>query len=898
MEGRDRVRERQPRRPGYRSAGFFLECLCPGGGVLYFPTSLAVDPSGNLYVADQPLSRVFEYNAPFAACASFPCVGGDANLVFGQGNEVGADSLYWPYGVATDASGNLYVADSLENRVLEYNAPLAAGGGTPGTPGAAGDTTADRVFGQGGSFTSTTANNGGVSANSLYSPKGVAVDSSGNVYIADYGNNRVLEYNTPLTTDTTADKVYGQFGSFTSNGLLGLGADSLYDPFAVAVDPSGNLYVTDQGANRVLEYDTPLTNTTADRVFGQPDFISDGDNGGISAHSLNYPWGVAVDSSGDLYVADYQNNRVLEYDTPITTDTTADRELGQGDFAHNSINLIDGRGFDGPYSAAIDTSVSPNRLYVSDTNNNRILGWKDVTSFTNGSPADLVIGQPDFYSNGQNLGGARTPSRNSLWGPLGVAVDPNGNLYVADSANNNRVLEYNAPFAACGSFPCVGGGADRVFGQPDFISSAPNNGALSAASLYYPTGVAVDASGNVYVADANNSRVLEYDAPLAPGGGTPGTPGAAGDTTADAVFGQDGSFTTNDCNLGDGVYSPSADSLCGPEGVAADSLGNLYVSDLVNNRILEYNSPLATDTTADMVFGQNGSFTSEGYGGGADGLDYPYDVAVDSSGNLYVSDSNNVRVLEYHNPLAPGGGTPGTPGSAGDTTADTVFGQGGSFDAAVRYYDGITADSLGGPLGIAVDASGNLYVVDVNRVLEYDQPLVGGTATPTPTATATATATATDTPTATATATATDTATATATDTPTPTATATAATATATATPTATPTTSMSVTASLAFGSVAEGQTATKTATIHNTGATHPLVVSSATPSDPAYSLSGSGTCGALPITLAPRTSCTLGVTFAPTSAGADGATLILSDNTSTSPQHVTFRAPASRGCR
>ncbi len=162
------------------------------------------------------------------------------------------------------------------------------------------------------------------------------------------------------------------------------------------------------------------------------------------------------------------------------------------------------------------------------------------------------------------------------------------------------------------------------------------------------------------------------------------------------------------------------------------------------------------------------------------------------------------------------------------------------------------------------------------------------TATATSTVTATPRATATKTATATATATATITATSTATRTATHTATATASTTrTASATPTATPTTSMSLTASLAFGNVAVGQTTTKTLTVKNTGATNSLIISSAALSDPPeYTLSGTGTCGTMPISIAPRTNCTLGVSFTPDAVGARGATLMISDNATTSPQH------------
>jgi len=174
----------------------------------------------------------------------------------------------------------------------------------------------------------------------------------------------------------------------------------------------------------------------------------------------------------------------------------------------------------------------------------------------------------------------------------------------------------------------------------------------------------------------------------------------------------------------------------------------------------------------------------------------------------------------------------------------------------------------------------------------------GSAAPPTPTATATATPTATATSTATPTATATNTATATVTATATPTATATStatatnsatATNTATATPTATPTTTLTVTAALVFGNVPVGQTATKTLTVHNTGAVNSLIISSAISSDPEFLASSSGTCGTIPVTVAPKTTCTLAVAFTPNAAGTPSATLTLSDNATTSPQSVAL---------
>jgi hypothetical protein len=748
------------------------------------PAGVAVDGAGNLYVADAGNSRVLEYTNPFTACGgAFPCVGGAANLVFGQGGDFtssGCDSdttdgsstnidLCDPWGVAVDHAGNVYVADLGNSRVLEYNTPLTT------------DVTADQVFGQGNSFASNncdfdTDTNSSTAVDLCY-PSGVALDGSGNLYVADNVNNRVLEYNTPLS-NTTANTVFGQGGDLTSNDCNFDSVDGspsnidLCSPANVAADEAGNVYVADFGNNRVLAYNTPLTTgVTAETVFGQgANFASDACNydvavpgsatDGSTANDLCDPKGVAVDGSGNLYVADTTNNRVLEYNAPLATDTTADRVLGQDDFIHNVANLVDAQGLNAPQALAIDASTTPNRIYVADEDNNRVLGWRDAASFTSGAPADLVIGQPDFLSSLCN-GAAGTVSASSLCSPAGLAVDGSGNLYVADT-DNNRVLEYTNPFNACaGVFPCVGGPGALVLGQGvSFTSNTANNGGVSAGSLDSPLQVALDGAGNLYVADSDNNRVVEYNMPLTSG------------ATATLVFGQGGSATSNACDYDiSGVLklSSTANDLCDPAAVAVDGLGNLYVADYDNRRVLEYNTPLnarsgesgAGDTTADTVFGQGGSFTSRTCSASdvtANGLCFPSGVAVDGSGNVYVADGNTGRVLEYNTPLTTG------------TNADNVFGTCGSY--GLSACTGLSADSLDDPTGVAVDSSGNLYVADNqnNRVLEYDQPLSVPSATATSSATPTTSTTPTATPTIGATATPTPTATATRTATPTPTA--------------------------------------------------------------------------------------------------------------------------------
>ncbi|MGD1027263.1 choice-of-anchor D domain-containing protein [Candidatus Binatus soli] len=512
---------------------------------------------------------------------------------------------------------------------------------------------------------------------------------------------------------------------------------------------------------------------------------------------------------------------------------------------------MDAKGLSSPDAVAIDASATPNRVYVADENNNRVLGWTDADSFTNGAPADLVIGQPDFISSNCNATGA-----GSLCKPNGVAVDGAGNLYVADGTNS-RVLEYNAPLS-------TGAAANMVFGQGgSFTSNACNfdGGDIlpalrspSANDLCSPSGVAVDGAGNLYVADgSNNHRVLEYNTPLNAGSGEIG----AGDTTADTVFGQGGNFTSRKCNDG-GI---SASSLCVPTGVAVDASGNVYVADSVNDRVLEYNTPLSTGTIGDRVFGTCASFTSFACTGiSANSLSDPKGVAVDESGNLYVADFGNSRVLKYNQPLLAVTATP-TATPAGTPTATA------------------TATATATPTAIATSTGGT------------------PTATPTPTSTKTGgTPTATPTPTSTKTGgtpTATPTPTTKTGGTSTPTATAATPTPTATATPTATPTPiSEKLTispSSLAFGKkVAVGTTsAPKTVTIKNAGKKRTgLAVSIESESASPSVFAVKSECEK---TLDPGKSCNVSVTFTPTNTTPQSGELTINDNVIGSPQSVSL---------
>ncbi len=401
----------------------FNSNACNTGGVtaasLCRPKGVAVDHTGRLYVADWGNSRVLEYNSPFTTDRIADDVFGQlgifttnfcnnsSGVFLGNPPPASSDALCLPTGVATDAAGDVYIADDKNNRVLEYNTPEAIT-----AVAGSGDTSADRVFGQ-PDFTSNAVNNGGVSSFSLFDPQGVTVDGGGNVYIADTGNNRVLEFdgfrpNLCSGSSRCANRVFGQFGHFFTQvcNFVSVNADSLCTPLRTAVDSAGNLFVADYGNHRVLEYNTPLargSDTTADRVFGQGSspFTADCNHGGLSADSLCNPAGIAVDgaSPNNLYVADTANNRVLQFINPIGTDTVADGVLAEVFFTTDAVNFVDGRGFDfqdpggSPAgTVAIDRNVSPNRVYAADTGNNRVLAWNDIAAFKTHAAANLVFG--------------------------------------------------------------------------------------------------------------------------------------------------------------------------------------------------------------------------------------------------------------------------------------------------------------------------------------------------------------------------------------------------------------------------------------------------------------------------------------------------------------------------
>ncbi len=392
-------------------------------------------------------------------------------------------------------------------------------------------------FQTGGQFAATvigqpnfTSRSVSLSPNSLNQPFRPAFDSSGNLWVADEGNHRVVEFRPPFTDGEAASIEIGQ-GNFTAVGAENIvSQSSLLAPVAVAFDHSGDLWVSDFVSSRVTEYQPPFTNgMNASLELGQPggktQFVSHGarpPDSGLAA-----PLDIAFDASGDLWVADRGNNRVVEYVQPFTSGKSPSVVIGQPSLDSNATGTTQSS-LNGPESITFDASGD---LWVADENNNRILEFPASSLKTDGAPAILEIGQtpgPDQF-----LTGYSGTSQGALKAPVGIAFDPSGVLIVADRANN-RVLGFKPPFVN-------GMGASFEIGQPEGPDQFTTAIAGLAQNMLNNTlGVAFDPSGDLWVADQRNARVLEFS-------------GTASVTTASEVAASGGTAGVDETSTGIGI---------------------------------------------------------------------------------------------------------------------------------------------------------------------------------------------------------------------------------------------------------------------------------------------------------------------------------------------------------
>ncbi len=573
------------------------------------PEDVAWDSSGNLYIADFLNHRVRKVT-PEGIITTV--VGTGVAGFAGDGGPATSALLNGPVGIAFDAAGNLYIADFFNHRIRRV--------GPSGTISTVAGDGVGRFSGDGGPATQA----------SLYWPTDVALDAAGNLYIADRINNRIRKV-TPGGTITT---VAGGGTLFGDN--VPATAAALAEPHDVAVDGAGNLYIADRYTERVRMVNSAGRIVT---VAGTGVAGFSGDGGPATSARLFEPVAVAVDRAGNVYVGEYLNFRVRKISSSGTITTLAGNGLfgfsGDGGPA-TSAGLLVPRGV---------TADGLGNFFIADTFNHRI---RKVSS---AGTISTVAGDGSYAFSFDGLAtSASVPE------PQGVGADGAGNLYIAED-QTSRVRKVSPT----GIITTVAG--TGVFGF------SGDNGPATQAALSGPRGVAVDASGNIYIADNGNHRIRKVS--------------TAGIITTIAGSGLEG-FS------GDGGPATSA-SLRFPNYVAVDRAGNVYVSDTGNNRIRKVSAAGTITTIAGN--GVEG-FSGDGGPGASAALNQPRGIAADSAGNVYIADYLNHRIRR----VTPGG----TISTFAGNGASSFVGDGGLSTGA----------SLNAPHDVAVDGAGNIYIAD------------------------------------------------------------------------------------------------------------------------------------------------------------------------------------------
>ncbi|HET8549998.1 MAG TPA: hypothetical protein VFL57_18435 [Bryobacteraceae bacterium] len=567
------------------------------------PSSVAVDAAGNLWVHDTGNNRVLRFPKPFAQTdevavpdmvigqTSFSSrdanAGGRSAHSLASVGTFGGGSGPATSRIAFDPQGNLWVVDPYNHRVLRFPAAaLAAGRNGPD---------ADLVLGQfdfsEGMAAPQTAE-GRLNRTNLALPAAIGIDSRGRVFVGD-SLNRVLVWTPPLRSGQAAARIMGVFILPEGQTLPAPNEYLISSPegiFFVGDSP----VVVDARFNRALRFD-PFEQWPAEgaqispparAIIGQASASDVRPNRGLAEPNggtlLNPNSGTT--GAGFMFIADTRNHRVLAYPNEGRTGI-ADRVLGQDTLSLNAPNLIEGRelalffgtaplgtlggAFTDGAGIALDRRSSPPHLFVADTYNNRILGWRDARRAKQGDKADLVLGQTNFQRALVNSPFNSTENINDtgLFLPAGLAVDRDGNLYVADSGNG-RVLRYAAPFERAvpeGNLYA----ANLVLGQTGFFTHATDP---TARIMGRPFGLAFTAEGHLVVSDALHHRVLLFRRPA---GG-------------DFANGQAAALVVGQSDFLSGGRGTGPNRLFSPRHVAIDTDDRLYVADAGNNRIVVY----------------------------------------------------------------------------------------------------------------------------------------------------------------------------------------------------------------------------------------------------------------------------------------------------------------------
>ena len=687
----------------------------PGTVIAQDPVSLADTGSGSLDIGDGT-TMIVRSLAPSGVETTVACAGNIATSGYGGDGSAATDaSCNTPDGLVTDGSGGTYLADDQNNRVRLVVATSGSRFGQPNTAGSISTVAGNGIWGYSG-------DGGPASAAELAYPAGIALDAFGNLVICDSGNAAIrvlaatdgIYYGAPMTA--------GDIYTVAGTGIAGSSGDGgrallaeLDQPAGLAIDSHGNLVVADLGNNQIR-----VVAATDGVFYGRPMIAGDiygvvgtgragfaGDGGPATGSKLDRPAGVTVDGWGNLIVADTGNSRVRV--VAAGSGTVFGKAVRSGDIytvvgtgtaGFSGDGALAGRAsLDHPGAVVVEGNGD---LVVADTDNHRVRVVTSRTGLAFGH--HIAAGTIGTVAGTGRLGGYSgdgRPAPGALLNlPTGVAVSGSGDVAVADQ-NNNRVRLVPGRSAHAFGRSLVAGDITTVAG-----TGAAGAGGLGgpgrAAEINAPSGLAFDARGNLLIAEFAGNRVLVE---AATSGKFYGRAMIAGDLYVLAGTGAVGSS-------GDGGPAASAE-LYAPEGVAADATGDVYVTEFYGNRVRLVAGADGTSFGRRVEAGHiytvagTGSPSSGGDGGPATSatIDQPIGVAVDAHGNLVVGDylGERVRVV-----AASTGGFYGTSMTAGDmytVAGDGTQGKSGAGGPAV-------AAELSSPAGVAVDRAGNLVVAD------------------------------------------------------------------------------------------------------------------------------------------------------------------------------------------
>ena len=527
-----------------------------------------MDAAGDLFIADMANNRIRKVNH---ATGRITTIAGTGVAGYnGDGIPAASAELEWPQGVAVDAAGDVFIADQGNNRVREVNA----------------------VTGRITTLVGPEVNGG--------RPTSVAVDAASDVFITYQASNLVSKW----TART------GQVTTVAGNGVAGFNGDNipgtaaeLNQPGGLAVDRTGNVFIADQINDSIREVHAstglistvPGTGRTSYQLANIP----------AAAALLDHPSSVAVDASGNLFIADDQASLIQEVNRASGLLTTI-AGGGDADPFTNATLPATSIALALPTGVAVDAAGD---VFINDLGSNRIQEVNHASGLLT-----TVVGGLLFGYNGDNI-----PATSAeLDGDAAIAVDAAGDLFLSD-LGNNRIREVNA---ATGLITTVAG-----IGVAGFNG---DNIAATSAELNDPGALAVDAAGDLFFTDWNNNRVREVNH-------------ATGRITTVAGNGKAG-------YAGDNGLAVSAE-LNRPAAVAAGAAGNLFIADYGNNRVREVNHATGVITTVagNGVAGYNGSNIAAT----AVELNQPDGLAVDAAGDLFINDSGNRRILEMAAAHAP-----------------------------------------------------------------------------------------------------------------------------------------------------------------------------------------------------------------------------------------------------